>query len=320
MNRRHQPLDPEERALARLLADAGDDGPPPEVDARILAAARAAQADRAQPATRAGATQPGLRRPQRRRWPLALGLAASVTLAVGVAWQLRLPPQPMPAATQGDTAVAPAAGTAHVVPETAAGHDIAAPAPQPDAAPRPATSPAPPTSPTPATPAATASTEDEASVDRHMAPAAYQAHQAHQAKEQAATASREREHQATAAAARQQSSARREQALHRDHAAAASAENRATAPRPVDSYAESALAQTAPPPPAAALPDIAYAPSDADMAALEDDARLPPTQWLQRIGERQQRGQTDLARASLARLVRTHPDVPVPEPLRPLLP
>ena len=134
MNRRHQPLDPEERALARLLADAGDDGPPPEVDARILAAARAAQADRAQPATRAGATQPGLRRPQRRRWPLALGLAASVTLAVGVAWQLRLPPQPMPAATRGDTAVAPAAGTAHVVPETTA----AAPVPQPDAAPRPA--------------------------------------------------------------------------------------------------------------------------------------------------------------------------------------
>ena len=45
MNRRHEPLDHDERALAQLLAAGDDDMPSPEMDARILAAARAALAD-----------------------------------------------------------------------------------------------------------------------------------------------------------------------------------------------------------------------------------------------------------------------------------
>lgn len=116
MNRRHEPLDPEERALARLLADADSAEPSAELDARILAAARApapqAHAGTATPPAAAG----GARHRRPRRWPLALGLAASVTLAVGVAWQLREPP-PLPGQARvameaaGD-AMAPAAPAA----------------------------------------------------------------------------------------------------------------------------------------------------------------------------------------------------------------
>lgn len=73
----HEPLTPEERELAQLTGRLGPHGEPsPALDARILAAAHAAVA----------AQQVGKRKP---RWPVAMGLAASVVLAVGVAWQLR---------------------------------------------------------------------------------------------------------------------------------------------------------------------------------------------------------------------------------------
>jgi hypothetical protein len=82
MNRRHEPLDADERALAALLAREESPGPSPQLDARILAAAHAAAA-------------PVSRRPQR-RWIAGLGIAASLLLAVGIAWRLRpLPQRPM---------------------------------------------------------------------------------------------------------------------------------------------------------------------------------------------------------------------------------
>lgn len=78
------PLDqtPEERELAQRLARLGPRGEPsPQLDARVLAAARAALDPVPAPPHRS------------RRWPVALGLAASLVLAVGVAWRLRpLPP------------------------------------------------------------------------------------------------------------------------------------------------------------------------------------------------------------------------------------
>lgn len=75
MNPGREPLTQEESALAARLARLGvPDGPSPALDAKILAAAhRAVQ--------RAPAP--------RRRWPLAVGAAASVVFAVGIAWQLR---------------------------------------------------------------------------------------------------------------------------------------------------------------------------------------------------------------------------------------
>ena len=81
MNRvRPEPLDAEERALAALLPRSrGRSEPTAEMDARILAAARAPLAENATP-----------RRP--RRWQMPFALAASLCLAVGLAWQLRQAP------------------------------------------------------------------------------------------------------------------------------------------------------------------------------------------------------------------------------------
>lgn len=78
MNRRQEPLDAAERELADLLARDALPGPSPQLDARILAAARAA-------------TTPASRRP--RRWIAGIGIAASLVLAVGIAWRLRPLPE-----------------------------------------------------------------------------------------------------------------------------------------------------------------------------------------------------------------------------------
>lgn len=81
----HAPLDPTERALAERIARLGPHGEPDaRLDARILAAAADALA-------RESAHAP---RPHARRWPWALGIAASLALAIGLAWQLRPPPAP----------------------------------------------------------------------------------------------------------------------------------------------------------------------------------------------------------------------------------
>ncbi|WP_225583208.1 hypothetical protein [Pseudoxanthomonas sp. PXM02] len=88
----HEPLTPEERALAQSLSRLGPHGgPSPDLDARILGAARAA----VQPST---ATTEQVR-PARRRWPLGMGVAASMLLAAGIAWQLR-PMHEMPIASE----------------------------------------------------------------------------------------------------------------------------------------------------------------------------------------------------------------------------
>jgi hypothetical protein len=84
MNPRHDPLDADERALAALLAREESPGPSPQLDARILAAARGVS----NPATT-------LHRP-RPRWIAAMSIAATLVLVVGIAWRLRpLPQRPM---------------------------------------------------------------------------------------------------------------------------------------------------------------------------------------------------------------------------------
>jgi hypothetical protein len=78
-------LTPDERALAERLARLGPrPEPSPALDARVLAAARDAVA---------------LSPRRRSRWPAALGLAASLVLAVGVAWHLRPVPEAPPPRT-----------------------------------------------------------------------------------------------------------------------------------------------------------------------------------------------------------------------------
>lgn len=104
MNRRIDPLSPEERDLAgRLARLGGPREPAPALDAAILAAARAAVTEAAiaptaeaapgpaaPPATPAGAGATTIR-PRRTvpRWPWGMGLAASVVLAAGIGWKLQ---------------------------------------------------------------------------------------------------------------------------------------------------------------------------------------------------------------------------------------
>ena len=96
MNGDREQLSQEERALAERVARLGQHGEPsPALDARILAAAHAA------------ATAPDqVRRQRTRRWPAALGIAASLALAVGIAWQLR----PLPETERYDEAAGSVAG------------------------------------------------------------------------------------------------------------------------------------------------------------------------------------------------------------------
>ena len=129
MSRDHDPLTPEERALADAMARAAGPrrGPSPQVDAAILSSARAALAREA--------ASPVRRR--RRRWPAALGVAASLVFAVGIAWQLRpVPDQELPAVTEGPPPAAPVAAD-RAAPAEAQRYQSPADVPAPETAPPP---------------------------------------------------------------------------------------------------------------------------------------------------------------------------------------
>jgi hypothetical protein len=138
-------LTPEERELAQRLSRLGGTREPsPALDARILAAAH----DAVQASSSASASK---RRRSQRRWPVGLGVAASLALAVGIAWQLRPLPDAAVEYSEAPAAARHAAGVV-TVPEAATGDraDVASEqaraAPQPQAAvlPEPAPAPAPP--------------------------------------------------------------------------------------------------------------------------------------------------------------------------------
>lgn len=373
MNPRHDPLDHEERALARLLP--GDDAVAPDaaVDARILAAARDSLG--VPPAAGRAPHRSGAARRPRRGWPVALGLAASVTLAVGVAWQLREPPLPAiapatapSAKPAGDAAQAPVArapAPAATAPAMAATDAEAGPAPaEHDAAVAAAgarTTQRQEKAGRQAEAAAAAAVAD-AGADAHsedtqaataaamQRPAQRQEKAGRQAEALAASeAERARAHQAATAAAVQRSTQRTGKAARQ---AMASPPPPAAPPAPMAEPRATAVSQQPSPPAPPAPPSVLAAPAPAAAGArpdehgggfapdppvavaaeasdlsitaaanvVGDDARLPPSQWLQRIRERSGRGETALARASLARFLQVHPQEPVPADLRPLLP
>ncbi|NLA67229.1 MAG: hypothetical protein GX856_03090 [Gammaproteobacteria bacterium] len=206
---RPDPLQPDERALADALATtAPAQGPDPALDAAILAAARADAAARSgagtgpapEAATVARATTGGTGSGRRRRrgpaWLRGGALAATLLLAVGVAWQLR--PQfdariaePVPA--QAPAAMAPAAAPAEpappgptapagVVPETppepaaratptAKAREATVTSAAPDALRRPPPAPPPPAPPAPPAPQGPAPAAPVAALQRQALPA-----------------------------------------------------------------------------------------------------------------------------------------------------
>lgn len=110
-----EPLTPEERELAQRLSRLGPSaGPPSTIDARILAAAHDAVAARPRQGARGT-----------RRWPVALGVAASLALAVGIAWRLRPLPEPPQAYNESATSSGAATSAAATIQGPAA-------APEPD--------------------------------------------------------------------------------------------------------------------------------------------------------------------------------------------
>ncbi|MBN6148764.1 hypothetical protein JR065_00290 [Xanthomonas sp. AmX2] len=357
----HEPLTPEERALAERLRLGPQAAPSPALDAAVLAAARAAVASdgggvragvpyAAPPA--ASATPPpdvpvarqAPRLPGVRRWSAAMGVAASLALAIGIAWQLRpLPPSiphaaPVPAEDAaaeepGDFGSAPAASASAAATDAA---PAARAAPAPERAPPAAESrqaraetlhepvAAPPSpmkvlSPPKPTPLPAPAVEAPPAAAPQAFPEPASAAGGAERGEQYATQPRERD--AISAQATPAPVLQRRQAPKSAPAPAS-----ADAPRGALAEAQGDLSAAPPPPPAApasaAAPTVLAADAAASAAAhaaADADARLPPRQWLARIRQQRDAGEYDAARASLRLFRQHHPQVRIPRDLRALL-
>ncbi len=312
---RSDPLTPEERALARLLGRAAPSAPSAALDEAVLAAARAAvQSAPVATAVPAGdpdlapslpkAAAPVTRRP-RSRLPAALGLAASVVFAVGIAWQLK-PDAPTPPAL-AEVAPAPAGDAAPAMAAAEVADAPAAPVAQPQARQRSVA----------AAPAPAPAQDVQRQVAAQPAPSVV-------------TPPMPPAPPAPAPAPMPSAAAPRAEAYVMDSADA----------RPIDSVTptgERAQALTAAPAPMAndaartmkgapgvmrrAAPSAAAGALSASAvdAAVAADAMLPRKQWLKRIRERRDAGDRDTARASLERYLQQYPEARVPRDVRQLL-
>jgi len=319
---RSDPLTPEERALARLLGRAAPSAPSAALDEAVLAAARAAvQSAPVATAVPAGdpdvapslpkAAAPVTRRP-RSRLPAALGLAASVVFAVGIAWQLK-PDAPTPPALAevapapaGDAAQAPAAEDA--APAMAAAEAPAAPVAQPQARQRSvAAAPPPPAQDVQRQVAA----QPAPSVVTPPMPPAPPAPAS--APMPAAAAPRAEAYAMDSADARPNDSVTATGARARGEAITAAPAPMANEAARTMKGAPGVMRRAALAPAAGALSASAV---DAAVAA---DAMLPRKQWLKRIRERRDAGDRDTARASLERYLQQYPEARVPRDVRQLL-
>ncbi|ALN65538.1 hypothetical protein GLA29479_4708 [Lysobacter antibioticus] len=367
MNRRHDahdPLSPEERELAeRLLRLGPHDGPSPALDAKILAAAHAAvaQTPRARSKT---------------RWPAWIGVAASLTLAIGVAWQLR----PMDKALESvgedqataasvnsaeSAAAAPAAADAATdsAYDSSAGAadaatSVAAPEPLPEA--RMVAPPSPPArTVAPPPPPMEAVKRNDAAAD------SLRAEQRQQEHKRAAKRAETRDVQAFGAAtpidapapppapasapvyapapaaapasdaAKPQLARERRYELQEAAPAAATSAPKAegdmrSKPAPLMGNATRSVAPAAAQPAQAETAQPAAANDSTSLDRVQvtgsrimpdaaQEARLTPAQWLELIRGYRDRGDTELARDSLRRFHRAHPQTRVPDDLRALL-
>ncbi len=303
-SRPHTPLDSDEQALAKRLAADPVAAPSPALDAAVLEAARAAvEAGHTPPRAHGPALQPvATPRRRHRRWPVGVGVAATLLVAVGVAWQLRPDPAthsgawsevPPPDVTSTPEA-APAADArppianhrARAVPPPAVQPDVPAPAAR-------ATAPAP----------------DERRAEASGTPDA------------ASAAAPVPEPQAPAPAAATASASARMTASGSGPAAAPAA-----SAEPADASAGS-TAERAPTPAAreamirraAPVADVLHDLPDDDEPPATADSPQVRAAWLERVRELLDAGDIVAARASLAEFHRRHPDADLPPDLRALL-
>ncbi|WP_312327970.1 hypothetical protein [Stenotrophomonas sp.] len=319
---RPDPLTPEERELARLLGRPASSAPPAAVDDAVLAAARAA----VQPVAAAPAVEPAsapaapvsTTTPRRRsRFPAALGLAASLVFAVGIAWQLKPegppPAAPAPMASEMATGTAPQA-------DPAAGDDTApaavqAEAPVADVAPQEKPAAAPPAPPAPPAPARVLSAPKPAPVPAPppMPAAAPMAMPAPPAPPAPMAAPVQQDAQADAA----QSAELDRVVVTGSRAVDARERAKLAAPAPARTQGAPGVMRRAEPAPAQAYGALAS--PDALTLAVDADAALPRRQWIKRIRERRDAGDLDTARASLERYLQAYPEARIPGDLRALL-
>ena len=293
----HAPLDAEERALAALLPRPNGHGEPSsELDARILASA-------------AAALQPQLakRRP-RRIWIAPISVAASLVLAVGLAWQLR--PPPVPAAHESTTAAASAESDATAV--FAIEMPPAAPETQKPSMPTPKV----PASAMPATTAPVAESGKRAAADAIIeiadvaaVPAPPQPAPPPPAPPAAVVASEAGTVQQMAEPARAMAKARAsEAARERSEVSANAATQAADAAQRAAADATTLDTVTLADDPGEEVP-----PATADSPEVRDA-------WLRRIGELLKQGKSEEAKASLAEFKRRYPQATLPPELRKLEP
>ena len=305
-----EPLDAEERALAaRLPRLHGRDEPDAALDACILAAAHAALA-------------PAPIAKRRRGWIVPLTAAASVSLAVGLAWQLQ-PPPPAPSVSPADTAAA-SAGQAHDGEHPVMRSMEAAPPPTARAMrspPMPMTSPA----------TQAVLVEDDARIARERAPAEPVADARAAAPEFVPAPPPEAAMAETMpvevmapplappAPPAPATPAAPQAALGRSAATDEAVSVSGTRVRPeakrarAQNEAEAAAD-------AATLDTFSKAMDEDDVPPATMDAPAARDAWLRRILELQQQGKIDEARASLAEFRRRYPDAVLPPELRKLEP
>lgn len=316
---RDEPLTPEERELARLLGRRAEQAPPAALDATILAAARAAV--QAPEADAPGAGSVRARRP-RRHWPAVFGVAASMVFAIGIAWQLRPEPPALPAHDAQVTAP-PIADevAAEVAAQPAEGPTRPSPA-EPAIASAPPAPPAPVAAPRPAAPARSSAPQAPAPTVAARAKAAAQATE-RAAADTAAPPPAAEPPAAVAYSAPLPAAAPAPPSLEARDAVAPLSGAMEAAPASAGQRGDTTALKRAAP--LRSAPGVMRRGSDAALSAtavqaeVAADAQLPRRQWLQKIRERRDEGQRDIARASLERYVQQYPESRLPRDLRPLL-
>lgn len=314
------PLDAGERELARLLADLPTAGPSPELDARVLAAARSAVQ-----------TSP------RRRpivWWRSIGMGAAASALLGIGLLLRMQgPGGLASTPSPATESAPAA---QILPSPPVANAQSAPPPPPP--PMAESTPPPKEMPPPAR-----ATEQAARAEAEGArPAAFP---------EQARAERQADKALSSQAARESSPVLAPEPVLPPPAPPPPPVVQA-APAPmapsVDVTGSRIRREPTAPAAAKAAPAMNGGAQDAGTAtvgalaapssrpgtssrrsntmdapaalSVDEDARLPPAQWLQHIRQRLQAGDADGARASLQRFHARYPDAAIPDDLQPLLP